>query len=59
MWASDIPDMSTGATELLQGPMAYSHHDLVTATNNFSKEYKLGEGAFGEFFKVCGVENVF
>ncbi|KAI3798743.1 hypothetical protein L1987_34021 [Smallanthus sonchifolius] len=42
---------STGATELLQGPMTYSHNDLVSATNNFSKENKLGEGAFGEVYK--------
>ncbi|XP_071708628.1 uncharacterized protein [Rutidosis leptorrhynchoides] len=42
---------STGATDLLQGPMAYGYHDLVTATNNFSSEHKLGEGAFGEFYK--------
>nr|XP_043632315.1 cysteine-rich receptor-like protein kinase 2 [Erigeron canadensis] len=42
---------STGATELLQGPMAYSHQDLATATNNFSTEHKLGEGPFGEVYK--------
>ncbi|KAK1421481.1 hypothetical protein QVD17_23840 [Tagetes erecta] len=44
-------DKSTGATELLQGPMAYSHKDLINATSNFSKENKLGEGAFGEVYK--------
>lgn len=44
-------DKSTGATELLQGPMAYSYNDLMIATNNFSKEHKLGEGGFGEVYK--------
>ncbi|KAJ9541186.1 hypothetical protein OSB04_027692 [Centaurea solstitialis] len=44
-------DKSTGATELLQGPMAYGYNDLVIATNNFSKDHKLGEGAFGEVYK--------
>ncbi|KAK9049261.1 hypothetical protein SSX86_031772 [Deinandra increscens subsp. villosa] len=44
-------DMSTGATELLQGPMAYTHNNLINATNNFSKENKVGEGAFGEVYK--------
>ncbi|XP_024974870.1 cysteine-rich receptor-like protein kinase 2 [Cynara cardunculus var. scolymus] len=44
-------DKSTGATELLQGPMPYSYNDLIIATNNFSKEHKLGEGAFGEVYK--------
>ncbi|KAL8211247.1 hypothetical protein R6Q57_005684 [Mikania cordata] len=44
-------DKSTGATELLQGPMVYRHNDLIIATNNFSKENKLGEGAFGEVYK--------
>ncbi|KAI3722972.1 hypothetical protein L2E82_34221 [Cichorium intybus] len=42
---------SIGATELLQGPMAYSHSDLVIATNNFNTDHKLGEGAFGEVYK--------
>nr|GEU35724.1 cysteine-rich receptor-like protein kinase 2 [Tanacetum cinerariifolium] len=42
---------STGATELLQGPTAYRYNDLVTATNNFSQEYKIGEGDFGEVYK--------
>ncbi|XP_023767378.2 cold-responsive protein kinase 1 [Lactuca sativa] len=44
-------DKSTGATELLQGPMVYNFNDLVIATNNFSIEHKLGEGAFGEVYK--------
>ncbi|KAI3775683.1 hypothetical protein L1987_45432 [Smallanthus sonchifolius] len=44
-------DKSTGATELLQGPVAYSYNDLMNATNNFSKENKLGEGDFGEVYK--------
>ncbi|KAI3747603.1 hypothetical protein L6452_10117 [Arctium lappa] len=44
-------DKSTGATELLQSPMPYSYNDLKIATNNFSKEHKLGEGTFGEVYK--------
>ncbi|KAL8240370.1 hypothetical protein R6Q59_013725 [Mikania micrantha] len=44
-------DKSTGATEMLQGPMSYSHQDLINATNNFSRENKVGEGAFGEVYK--------
>ncbi|KAI3704422.1 hypothetical protein L1987_74642 [Smallanthus sonchifolius] len=31
--------------------MAYSHNDLINATNNFSKENKLGEGDFGVVYK--------
>ncbi|KQJ97162.1 cysteine-rich receptor-like protein kinase 2 [Brachypodium distachyon] len=39
-----------GATEL-QGPTSFYYHDLKAATNNFSKESKLGEGGFGDVFK--------
>ncbi|KAM7523887.1 hypothetical protein LguiA_013789 [Lonicera macranthoides] len=39
-----------GATEL-QGPNNYSYNDLKSATKNFSQEYKLGEGGFGDVFK--------
>ncbi|CAI9272121.1 unnamed protein product [Lactuca saligna] len=44
-------DKSTGATDLLLGPMAYNFNDLIIATNNFSIDHKLGEGAFGEVYK--------
>lgn len=40
-----------GATEL-QGPNVYSYKDLKTATNNFSEENKLGQGGFGDVYKV-------
>ncbi|KAJ6299285.1 hypothetical protein OIU76_020288 [Salix suchowensis] len=40
-----------GATEL-RGPVNYSFKDLKSATKNFSEEYKLGEGGFGEVYKV-------
>lgn len=39
-----------GATEL-QGPNNYKYKDLKSATKNFSEEYKLGEGGFGDVFK--------
>nr|XP_043634016.1 cysteine-rich receptor-like protein kinase 2 [Erigeron canadensis] len=42
---------STGSTELLQGPARYRYDDLKIATNNFSDEYKLGGGLFGEVYK--------
>nr|XP_043634779.1 putative receptor-like protein kinase At4g00960 [Erigeron canadensis] len=44
-------DKSTGSTELLQGPAAYSYNNLKVATNNFSDENKLGGGIFGEVHK--------
>ncbi|CAI9281752.1 unnamed protein product [Lactuca saligna] len=43
-------DMSTGSTELLQGPASYSYNDLKAATDNFSEENKLG-GVFVEVYK--------
>lgn len=33
------------------GPRRFDYKDLVLATNNFSKEKKLGEGGFGEVYK--------
>ncbi|XP_011024962.1 PREDICTED: cysteine-rich receptor-like protein kinase 2 isoform X3 [Populus euphratica] len=39
-----------GATEL-RGPVNYSFKDLKSATKNFSEEYRLGEGGFGEVYK--------
>ncbi|CAH1422202.1 unnamed protein product [Lactuca virosa] len=45
----DKQDMSTGSTELLQGPASYSYKDLKVATDNFSDENKLG-GMFGEVY---------
>ncbi|XVE80788.1 hypothetical protein DITRI_Ditri15bG0008400 [Diplodiscus trichospermus] len=39
-----------GATEL-QGPINYKYKDLASATKNFSEEYKLGEGGFGDVYK--------
>nr|XP_043634450.1 cold-responsive protein kinase 1-like [Erigeron canadensis] len=44
-------DKTSGSTELLQGPARYTYDDLKIATNNFSDEYKLGGGAFGEVYK--------
>lgn len=40
-----------GATEL-QSPNRYSYKDLKEATNSFSEENKLGQGAFGSVYKV-------
>lgn len=39
------------ATEL-QGPVNYRLKDLISATRKFSEENKLGEGGFGEIYKV-------
>nr|XP_043633490.1 L-type lectin-domain containing receptor kinase IX.1-like [Erigeron canadensis] len=39
-------DLERGA-----GPKRFSYSDLVTATNNFSKDRKLGEGGFGCVYK--------
>ena len=47
-----------GATEL-QGPTSFYYHDLKVATNNFSEKSKLGEGGFGDVFKVCWSSNVY
>ncbi|KAJ6424585.1 hypothetical protein OIU84_025378 [Salix udensis] len=35
----------------LRGPVNYSFKELKSATKNFSEEYKLGEGGFGEVYK--------
>jgi len=40
-----------GATEL-KGPVNYKYNDLKAATKNFSAENKLGEGGFGDVYKV-------
>ncbi|KAL4577878.1 hypothetical protein LXL04_013993 [Taraxacum kok-saghyz] len=44
-------DISTGSTDLLQGPTTYSYKALKVATNNFSDENKLGGGVYGEVYK--------
>jgi len=40
-----------GATEL-KGPVSFRYKDLKAATKNFSDENKLGEGGFGDVYKV-------
>jgi len=40
-----------GATEL-KGPVNYKYNDLKAATKSFSAEKKLGEGGFGDVYKV-------
>lgn len=40
-----------GATEL-KGPLTYRYNDLKSATKNFNEENKLGEGGFGDVYKV-------
>ncbi|KAI8536561.1 hypothetical protein RHMOL_Rhmol10G0267000 [Rhododendron molle] len=42
-----------GASEL-QGPKNFSYRDLKSATKNFNKENKLGEGGFGDIYKSGG-----
>ncbi|KAK1386347.1 Cysteine-rich receptor-like protein kinase 3 [Heracleum sosnowskyi] len=39
-----------GVTKL-QGAIIYNYKDLKSATNNFSVEYKVGEGGFGDVYK--------
>lgn len=46
-----VPGEIIGASDL-QGPKTFSYKDLKSATNNFSNETKLGEGGFGDVFKV-------
>lgn len=36
----------------LQGPITYNYKDLKSATKSFSEEYKVGEGGFGDVYKV-------
>ncbi|KAL6570413.1 hypothetical protein OROMI_014927 [Orobanche minor] len=40
-----------GATKL-QRPTVYNYKDLKAATNNFSEDYKLGEGSFGAVYRA-------
>jgi len=40
-----------GATDL-KGPVSFRYKDLKAATKNFSDENKLGEGGFGDVYKV-------
>ncbi|KAL8116962.1 cysteine-rich receptor-like protein kinase 2 [Apium graveolens] len=40
----------SGVTKL-QGAVMYNYKDLKSATNNFSLEYKVGEGGFGDVYK--------
>uniref|UniRef100_A0A251SJW3 Protein kinase domain-containing protein n=1 Tax=Helianthus annuus TaxID=4232 RepID=A0A251SJW3_HELAN len=45
---------STSMTDNLErgaGPRRFSYNDLVSATNNFSNDRKLGEGGFGYVYK--------
>ncbi|KAJ9537528.1 hypothetical protein OSB04_030261 [Centaurea solstitialis] len=44
---TSIPDDLEGGT----GPRRFSYNDLATATNNFSDDWKLGEGGFGCVYK--------
>ena len=36
----------------MRGPVNYSYRDLKSATKSFSAENKLGEGGFGDVYKV-------
>ena len=47
-----------GATEL-RGPGDFDFKILRKATNNFDQANKLGEGGFGEVFKVIYIHHLF
>ena len=36
----------------LQGPVTYSFKDLKSATRSFSEDSKIGEGGYGDVYKV-------
>lgn len=36
----------------LQGPVIYNFKDLKSATRSFSEDSKIGEGGFGDVYKV-------
>lgn len=41
----------------LQGPVMYNFKDLKLATSSFSEESKIGEGGFGDVYKVTLIYN--
>ncbi|XP_058185406.1 cysteine-rich receptor-like protein kinase 43 [Rhododendron vialii] len=49
-YAAPRASKTIGASEL-QGPKNFSYRDLKSATKNFNKENKLGEGGFGDIYK--------
>lgn len=51
IWTIFFTGNILGATEL-RGPEPYRYKDLKAATKDFSDETKLGEGGFGDVYKV-------
>ncbi|CAI9276278.1 unnamed protein product [Lactuca saligna] len=43
----------------LQGAVNFSYKDMKLATGNFSEEYRIGRGGFGEVYKVIVYNNLF
>lgn len=44
---------------VISGLINYDYKDLKSATKNFSEEYKVGEGGFGDVYKVWSAQFFF
>ncbi|KAL4578533.1 hypothetical protein LXL04_014657 [Taraxacum kok-saghyz] len=59
VWKKPKTDEDTLDKQLIQGVNTYKYKDLQSATRNFSEEYNIGKGGYGEVFKaILENENV-